>query len=136
MADLLEELQTIIAEKLTMPGAVAGLARNGQAAQAVALIAQLNPDQQTTVLTQDNALRNLTDNGQAEQIVALIAQLKPDQQATVLARPSAVKVLGWNGQYEAVSRLQDGLARRPAPGSGNRPSASAAKSSPCAPSMP
>ena len=96
---------------LAAPCAVWGLTRKrGTAAQTIALIEKLTPEQQTAVLSADHAVQGLACSGQALKTVALIEKLTPGQQTTVLAHPDAAsRLIGW-GQEEArqiFERIQD-----------------------------
>jgi uncharacterized protein YoaH (UPF0181 family) len=114
---------------------------NGQAAQALALIEKLPPEQQASVLAAPGAKEGLTDsgqgeaveriergmaqgqtraakddqssdlNGQAAQILALIEKLTPEQQVSVLATPGAVQGLAHKEQGEAVEKLRRDVAQ-------------------------
>jgi uncharacterized protein YoaH (UPF0181 family) len=129
------------ASMLAAPGAVWGLAYNGQAAQVLALIEKLPPEQQASVLAAPGAKEGLTDsgqgeaveklrrgvaqwqsrvakkdqssdlNGQAAQILALIEKLTPEQQVSVLATPGAVQGLAHKEQAEAVEKLRRDVAQ-------------------------
>jgi uncharacterized protein YoaH (UPF0181 family) len=98
------------ASMLAAPGAVSGLAYNGQAAQALALIETLAPDQQASVLAAPDAVWSLAHNGQAAQVLALIEKLAPGQQASALAAPDAVWSLAYKGQAAQALALIEKLA--------------------------
>jgi hypothetical protein len=55
---------------------VSGLAYRWQAEQTVALIKELNPDQQAAILAASNAVRGLTDRGHRADVEALQASAK------------------------------------------------------------
>src|SRR5262249_28426070 len=93
-------------------GVVWRAAYNGQAAQTLALIGVLGPDQQTKVLAAPGVVWALAYNGQAAQIIALIDRLNPNQQTAVLAMPDAVWALATNGQGDAVESMQHRVVQR------------------------